>query len=249
MSFNSALSLSILGCPIATSIVTPTDPVLTGTSLLLEAKNVSSSEGTTIQTWNDSSGNARNASQADSSKRAIYRTSFTINGKPTIQFDGTDDFYSVDLSFLNGGFAYTFFVVEARNTSSGYARYFVGNESSNSNEGLHLGYRGNTEITSAQYFNDLNGTISGYSGTPTAKLWVFTKGAAGTFIYDKTTLIASNGNTQGLTTANNGRIGRGFGTGDHYSGYITCVAVLNSQLTLTQITDQITNYFTPVYGI
>lgn len=217
---------------------------LEGATLLLEASSISGVEGSPIETWPDSAG-SRNATQTTSGNQALLRLNY-FNGKSALQFDGNDDFYSLDLSFLAGS-AYTIFVVEARNTASGYARYFLGNTSSNSNEGLHLGYRGNTEITLAQYFNDYNLTIDGYS-TTVPNCWCFVKGTE-TQIWKNNVKLGTNGDSTKLILATAGKVGRGFGLGDYYSGYLGAIAVYNAHLSDNTINDKFVNYFMPVYGI
>lgn len=45
-----------------------------------------------VATWSDSSGNGRDATQATSSKRPVYKPALaTMNGQPAVQFDGVDD--------------------------------------------------------------------------------------------------------------------------------------------------------------
>lgn len=48
-------------------------------------------DGAAVATWNDSSSNARNATQATGGAQPIYRTAL-LNGKPVVRFDGVDDF-------------------------------------------------------------------------------------------------------------------------------------------------------------
>lgn len=235
---NSALSLTLDFPPFSSS-------VLEGATLLLDASSITAtSDGSPVATWPDSAG-TRNATQSTNGNQALYRTNF-FNGKPALQFDGSDDFYNLDLAFLAGS-AYTIFVVEARNTASGYSRYFLGNTSSNNNEGLHLGYRGNTEITLAQYFNDYNLTIDGYTST-VATCWCFVKGTE-TQIWKNGTKIGTNGDSTKLVAASSGKVGRGFGSGDYYSGYLGAIAIYNSQLSDSNINDKFTSYFLPTYGI
>lgn len=47
--------------------------------------------GQTVQTWADASGNARDATQATSGSRPTFITG-ALNSKPVIRFDGSDDF-------------------------------------------------------------------------------------------------------------------------------------------------------------
>jgi hypothetical protein len=51
-------------------------------------------DGTAIAQWDDSSGNAKHATQATGTKQPVYKTSI-LNGKPVVRFQGTDDFMDV----------------------------------------------------------------------------------------------------------------------------------------------------------
>lgn len=66
-------------------------------------------DGDPVATWADQSGNARDLSQATSSKRPTYKTSI-IGGKPVVRGDGVDDFLQ-SASFTNLGANVTIFVV------------------------------------------------------------------------------------------------------------------------------------------
>ncbi len=48
------------------------------------------SDGSVVSTWSDLSGNGKDATQSTNSLRPLYKTS-TINGQPTVRFDGSDD--------------------------------------------------------------------------------------------------------------------------------------------------------------
>lgn len=218
---------------------------LEGATVLLEASSISGiPDGSPVATWPDSAG-TRDATQPTNGNQALFRVNY-FNGKPALQFDGTDDFYNLDLAFLAGS-AYTIFVVETRNTASGYSRYFLGNSSLNTNEGLHIGYRGNTEITLAQYYNDFNLTIDGYT-SPIATCWCFVKGTE-TQIWKNGVRLGTNGDSTKLVSATSGKLGKGFGSADYHSGYLGAIAIYNSQLSDGNISDKFTSYFLPSYGI
>jgi hypothetical protein len=73
-----------------------------------------------VSSWNDKSGNSRNATQATSANRPTYVQS-AIGGKPAIRFDGANDHLTSTFSFLNGNTTHTIFIVMK----------YVGNGSSN----------------------------------------------------------------------------------------------------------------------
>lgn len=50
-------------------------------------------DGVAVSSWNDASSGTRHATQATGTKQPIYRASESgMNNKPTVDFDGTDDF-------------------------------------------------------------------------------------------------------------------------------------------------------------
>lgn len=77
----------------------------------LDANQLGLSNGTPVTTWTDFSGNNNNSIQNTVTYKPIFRTS-QINGKPSIVFDGTNDFMrTAAISALNGVGTISFFVV------------------------------------------------------------------------------------------------------------------------------------------
>jgi hypothetical protein len=72
------------------------------TALWLDAADASTitESGGAVSQWNDKSGNTRNASQSVLASRPVY-SSTAFNGKPTLIFDGVNDFLQVS-SFATG---------------------------------------------------------------------------------------------------------------------------------------------------
>jgi hypothetical protein len=65
-------------------------------------------DGEAISQWDDSSGNARHATQGTGANQATYQTN-ELNGLPVVRFDGSNDFFNVpDASALT---ASTVFIV------------------------------------------------------------------------------------------------------------------------------------------
>jgi hypothetical protein len=56
----------------------------------LKADALGLSDGTSVSSWTDSSGNGNHAVQATGARQPIYKTSI-INGKAVVRFDGSDD--------------------------------------------------------------------------------------------------------------------------------------------------------------
>ncbi len=71
-----------------------------GLQLWLKADAGVTSSASAVSQWNDQSGNARNAVQATSASRPIL-VAGAVNGRPAVQFDGTNDFMTFTLP-VNG---------------------------------------------------------------------------------------------------------------------------------------------------
>lgn len=92
--------------------------------LWLDANDLSLSDGAAVDTWTDASGNTRDVTQSGS-KRPTYNTSTSgFNGRPVLDFDGTDDVLSSSKNLdLTSG--YTLFIVgrnDAREDFNGLFR-------------------------------------------------------------------------------------------------------------------------------
>ncbi|MCK5787564.1 MAG: hypothetical protein KAH32_01005, partial [Chlamydiia bacterium] len=66
--------------------------------LWLCADDISQSDGTSVTSWTDRSGNSNNASQAAAANKPIYKTSI-VNGHGVVRFDGTDDYFDDNHSY------------------------------------------------------------------------------------------------------------------------------------------------------
>lgn len=93
-------------------------PAQLTTALWLDAADTSTitQSGGTVSQWNDKSGNNRHVSQAISSRQPAYSTT-GLNSKPTIDFDGTDDFLK-NAAFQPAG-AISCFLVFNRDSNTG----------------------------------------------------------------------------------------------------------------------------------
>jgi hypothetical protein len=59
-------------------------------TIAYDSRYINESDGTTIQTWSDLSGNARDLSQSDSAKRPTFKTAIQ-GGCGVMRFDGSND--------------------------------------------------------------------------------------------------------------------------------------------------------------
>jgi hypothetical protein len=111
-----------------------------GASIALDTRYIHGvSDGTTLQTWSDRSGNARDAAQATAANRATFKTAIQ-GGNGVLRFDG-GDFYNAPFTT---GTAYSFYCVFKRSGSNT-------NEFNNATFVASAGVDGNTTATGRRY--------------------------------------------------------------------------------------------------
>ena len=158
-----------------------------GLKLWLKADTGITKDGSNyINAWNDQSGNGNNAEQATAGQRPLFSSNGS-NGRPTVLFDGTNDFLTFGTNNLveNSGFTLlTAFRVSpalsdaavpfrARSASNGEVILGIGatGNSGFSGKSPYFGYRGSNAMTTAPalYAEDMTKesvlTLSHYEGT------------------------------------------------------------------------------------
>jgi hypothetical protein len=115
-------------------------PAQITTALWLDASDSSTItlNGTTVSQWSDKSGNNRNATQTASASQPVY-SSNGLNNKPTLGFDGTNDYLQSPLVSNKTTDTSVFFV--AGSVIKNGAAFKNGNEQFN---GYAIGYGGGT---------------------------------------------------------------------------------------------------------
>lgn len=192
---------------------TKSSPVnsIKGLSMWLETTSVESfldsetENQASVSTWNDIGLQIDkvNATQATLAKRPNY-TSNCINGLPCLRFNGTSSFLNYSASFLVNS-SFTIFVVEQRRSDA--SNYFIGGSNEVMNGLLLLGYRDNTTLTFAQYINDYDVTVGGYSNpTPKIHAYILSQGVGRKYFVNGTSLI-NNANSDPLVSYNSAQIG------------------------------------------
>jgi autotransporter-associated beta strand protein len=210
----------------------------TGASIWLDASDLTTitADGFgKVSQWNDKSGNDRNAVQLTGANQPTSATNALVGGKSVIQMDGTATFMNVDLASLANS-SYTIIALEGRNSSKG-DNYLLGTGAGSANTSLHFGYRDNTNVTLAQYGNDLNGTVAGYSSQQFSILVGTLDTASGHALYRDGVLLNSNANTTPLSSALGGTVGRGFAstTPRFYAGDLGEVLVFPYALSAAEV--------------
>jgi hypothetical protein len=114
-----------------------------------------------VTTWLDRSGNGRNASNATADQQPALQPN-AQNSLPAVRFDGAGDRLSYNGTFL-AGTDYTVFIVEGRrdNSVNWILRGSAGGSDNNIN--LNIGYRDNTTFSHAQYGNDYDMSVAGFT--------------------------------------------------------------------------------------
>jgi autotransporter-associated beta strand protein len=219
----------------------PATPV-GGAAMWLDASNTSSLtvSGGKISAWNDLSGNGRNATQATSANQPIYTTNATLGGKNVVRFNASGQVLNFAQGFL-ANTAYTIFSTEAKadgGATSANPYYYLGTETSATNQGLHFGYRSDTDFTLAQYSNDIDYTSAPAFTTQQFREWsgqLNTATGGGHFLFLNGTQVQSSTNTTPLSSPGTGAVGEGYsGATSQYKGDLGEILIYTYALTAAQ---------------
>lgn len=204
----------------------PWTPVVISTSLWLDASDALSifQSGGSVNQWNDKSGNSRNATQSLTGSQPQSNFA-TINGLSAISFDGTDDFFNINLNFLAGTSHSAFIVTDVNNFSNIYGAAIGDNGSSS----LHVGFTDNSSYRMNYWANDFAPSISSNfsAGTSNILNYVWNSGS--------TKEIYANGASEGTSPgagsidfmSGGGRISNVAGLG-FFGGDIAEIIILTS---------------------
>lgn len=207
---------------------TPFDPLsIAGCKLWLKADAiVGLVDGDPVGTWSDQSGIGNDATQTTAGSKPLYKTGI-INSKPTVLFDGSDDFMSYGITGIpsNGSMSIFLVVQPTLNTASqkSYATFIHG--------------QGATFFIVARLATNFWGTFttadlsSGNALTAGSKyLLENTRATASTFLYQRGTQVAFSASIEvgsgtppsiGKDTTNANR---------QYAGHIAEILVYNTVL-------------------
>ena len=213
----------------------PGSPVA-GASTWLDASDLTTltvDGGGKVSQWNDKA-NSHNAVQLTATNQPLSTTNALIGGKSVIQMDGTAAFMNLDLTSLANS-PYTIIALEGR-TSTKTENYVLGTGAGSNNTSLHFGYRADAQVTLAQYGNDINGTVPGYTSQQFSMLVGVLDTAVGHALYRDGVLLNSSTSVVPFTTADAGVIGKGFGTGRYYAGDLAEVFIYPRALSASELT-------------
>jgi PKD repeat protein len=201
-----------------------------------------------LDSWNDSSPNAKNATQAVAANKPFFQTNI-INGHPGIR-TSTSRFLTADFSGIDNQ-NYTVFTVTLRQAGGSFNN-MVGVQFSGTTNGLSLGYAGTGLIRHIHYGTWANLACAAYNGgteIPAILCCQFnqTAGKRVWRLYDgASTSGISNSLTQ-YAQGSNGRIGRG-NDNVGFNGFISEVIIYNRVLTNDE-KKQVHTYLSVKYGL
>lgn len=233
---------------------------ISGLKLWLKADAITGlNDGDPVTTWNDSSGQGNNATQATAAKKPTYQTN-ELNGKPIVRFDGTDDFLATASNFLGAGNPPTTIFIAGKITTltSGPAWINIGANprAANLDE-----YRTMVESDGSIYQSNIVNDRATANGTITTGVWniITYRIAAGAFsssnpeFYKNGTSQASTEGT-GVSTPNLGTGATHIGAnneavpGQFLDGDLTEIIVYDSALS-TANRQSVENYLNGRYAI
>lgn len=218
---NNALSLA-LDFPPYSSLWTPA--LITTGFWIDPSDSTTVSLSTGVSQINDKSGNNRHATQSSGTSQPSLITA-ALNSKAVIRFDGSNDYLDFLGSFIAGS-NYTIAAVVGRSSTKG-SNYYLAGPDTTSNANLQLGWRGNTTYTHAQFGNDYDMSVSGYSGL-VYDIFVSTHSTiSGKATYQNGSLLGSSSNTTSLSNWSNSTIGKYF-VSDYYQGDVGEIIIVPS---------------------
>lgn len=202
---------------------------------------------------NKKSGGGNNAAQnAGGSQPKLKK--YALNNLPVVVFDGTDDYYDIDLTSLVGS-PLTIFAVDIRGSNK-VSNYFVGTGPGANNNSLNYGWRDNTSQFTMDFWNSgVNSSAAPafVANTPAFSRARFSSSAGKNVkvVVNSTSYTNSSaGQTTALAAAANGRIGWGANNqaAFQYNGSIAELIIYSAYLTDAQC-KSIESYLASKWGI
>jgi autotransporter-associated beta strand protein len=185
--------------------------------------------GDQVALWRDKSGNGRDASQTNMTRVPVWQSSPAVNTNAVLRFEPANAYFNIDLSFLLNS-QYSICAVEARGDNAN--RYYMGTVGAATNQGMHIGYRNDTQYTLAQYGNDLNVAVPAFAGKE-IRVWTNMLSGAGHSIFMNGAQLGNNGNTTGLTAVGQGQIAAGYqAAGQLYRGDLAEIIIYPTGLSV-----------------
>jgi len=243
-----ALSAMVLGLTASSAFAGSWTPAERVTDLWLDADDASTITGATVSTWQDKSGNSRDATQGTAANQPTD-TAAGMNGKHVLTFDGSTDYmnFGTGLDFL-AGVSHSAFIVTKMTGSADI--YGAANGSAGSSS-LHVGFSSLTNYRMNYWGNDFGTatTANFHSGEGNVVNYVWIPGG--------TKQILANGSVEGTSGATHagtitamsggGRISNVVGHG-YYGGYIAEIIMITGAVTLEE-RETIEGYLAHKWGL
>jgi hypothetical protein len=193
---------------------------ITGCALWFDGMDINGNgtpftNGASVNTWVDKSGNGRNAT-------GTVAATYDSTGQ-YINFTGAN-YYSLATnagSFVVNNY-FTFFWVERLQASAAsISRPFMGTDSTGANQGLHMSYYGTTPMRFGFFNNDLDCFPAAFvsAGSQPIRIWSFVFNPSFRAIYLNGAIQSSDANNTQLTAWSTPLIGRMF-TNAYYIGFM-----------------------------
>ena len=212
-----------------------TDPLGTGTP---------PSNGTSISTWYDKSGNGNNGT----SGTAPSFNSSGINTKGVVSFNGSTAYLNSQDLYSNRSFS-IFMIIRRQGSIPGFTGLLSGSSAS-PNQDMTFAFRNNTDITLGFYYNDLDYVsfpdYTGNTSTEPAYLVEGTYTPGARVLYLNGTQVASDANSTNLGSDPGANIGGN--SGQRFNGFIGDIVILNGIPNSTS-RQQIEGYLAWKWGI
>ena len=211
------------------------------------SSGVTATDGDTVSEWDNAASTTVEATQSTAGNRPTFRTD-RVNGRDAVSFDGTDDFFGLDVSAIKGS-NYTLYGVGVR--GDGNANYLLGSPGGTANEHAHFGYLSSTTARLGQGSNDLDITVPGYDAAAESPFLLSggydsATGHAVSEVRDGVETTGSNTNLTGLSGTAAGYVGRH--ASDYYDGDIAEVVAYSRALTAAE-ERRVRSYLALKYGI
>ena len=237
----------------ATSLTLLTSPTqISGCKLWLDGADpngngVIPSNGASISTWRDKSGNGNNATAGTS---PLYNST-GANNLGVISFNGSSQFLNTQDLYSNRSFV--IFAIVRRQASISTNNAFLGGSGNSANTNLHLMWRSsNTTLAMGFFANDLDYTsFPNYTGNPAtepAYLLVFYYTPGTRQIYVNGSLAAADTNSTNLSSYPGPTFGKYPSGGTFWTGFIGEFITYNAVLTTIQ-RQQVEGYLAWKWGL
>lgn len=216
------------------------------TALWLDAADNSTiTLATGVSQWSDKSTNGRNATQGTAANQPVLLP-LALNGKNVVGFDGSNDSLAYTGTFF-ANTSYSIHSVVARRSNASN-NWYMGGSGNTANSNLLLGWTTDTVYRFAQYNNDIDATVTGYS-SPTYEIWgTALDTGVGRSIYRNGTLANSNATKTALSSNAGSTIGSSPVSSTWFNGDIAEIIVTTSVLSTTD-RQKIEGYLAHKWGL